>query len=93
MGVSVNNFTYNISNSYIKSSMDVGIKTLKFRDKYPRRCNQLCPACKKECMHSVATHINEEGCFCVHVCGPHWWIEVAAPDGVKVLVSGVVKNA
>jgi hypothetical protein len=64
---------------------------MNFKDKYPRRCNQLCPRCKKPCMYGIEKHFNEEGCITAHVCGPHWWIEIAAPDGVKVVVTGVVK--
>src|SRR5271154_4962286 len=89
---------YDVSNSqrrnrtYITAIVGARLnETLrKFRDRYPKKCNQLCPRCKQPCMQGMTEHFNQEGCLTSHVCGPHWWHRIIGPDCMEIVVSGMV---
>jgi hypothetical protein len=68
------------------------LAAMSFKDKYPKKCPEICPRCKKGCMHGMQEHhADADGNPTAHVCGPHWWIKVTVFGDVLIRTEGNVK--
>lgn len=64
---------------------------MSYRDRYPRKCRELCPRCKRECMVGAEEHKDMGGNPYTHMCGGgHWWQIVTGLDALRIEVSGNV---